>query len=201
MKKFIMGCPMQPEGKLNEVKYNTENTSIVYDKKTRFPIIPMLSQYTQEGETVEILFIRFEHADTARNEKLLREETERLCKEKNIDIKITAIETAYSEDVNTQIDLFGALIDKINDGDELYVCTTYGTKVTPIIEMMTLNYAYRALKDVMIRCIVYGKYDFHTGESTLFDVTSLFYMDEFVNNVAKMNVKNPKDTIKKLIDL
>lgn len=200
MKKFIMSCPMQPEGKLNKVIYKTvENKKLVYGE-TRFPIIPVINAYSDDGECVEVILIETDHQNTELNKGYLIEELNELKTSRKIEYELKEVMTPYDENINTQISLFTNTIELLDNTDELFACITYGAKPTPIIEMMLLNYAYRALEGVNVKCIVYGKFNHSTKESEIYDVTSLLYLDEVVNNVASMNLKNPAQIIKQLMD-
>ena len=52
-------------------------------------------------------------------------------------------------------------------------CDTYGTKPTPIIQNMAISYAYRSMKNVDIKCVVYGQYDHMLNKSIIFDITPI----------------------------
>ena len=199
MKKFIMCCPLQPEGELNKVKYNTvENKKLEYDK-TRFPVIPMMNAYVSDGETVQVIMICTGHENLEQNKKYFVDELDELKSRRGIECDIKEVFTPYDENIKTQIGLFVDLICMLNNDDEIYACMTYGAKPTPIIEMMALSYAYRALDNVNIGCIVYGKFDHSTNESMIYDITSLLYLDEMVKNIAAMDLKNPSEVIRMLM--
>ena len=203
MKKFIMCCPLQPEGKLDKIQYaSSGDEKLKLDKPTRFPVIPLINGYAEDGEKVEIILIRSEYENTKLNEEYLRQEAGELEKEKNIEITIVPVDTPYNETISTELDLFVDIIGHINDGDMLFACATYGTKPTPIIEIMAVNYGYRALNNVSIGAIVYGQRDFNKpGMGELFDITALFYMDEMVNKLAQAKTKNPGDVIKRIMNI
>lgn len=201
MKKFIMMCPLQPEGKLAKSVYVPQNNDKLEYGETRFPIIPVINGYAEEGEEVEIILIKSDNVNAELNEKYLREEVRELEERKEIKVKISIVNTPYNETIDTQINLFMDLIDKLKDNDDIYVCATYGTKPTPIVEMMAVNYAYRVLENASIGSIVYGQCDHDTERMEIFDITSLFYMDEMVNNLAKLRIKNPADRIRKLMNI
>ena len=203
MKKFIMCCPLQGKFDLNETLYKPiENEKLKY-KETRFPVIPLINGYVECGEKICLLLIRTKREATERNKCFLEQELDILKKEKNIDVELCEIFTDDSEDIKTQLKLFIDIISKISDGDELYACMTYGTKPTPIIEMMALNYGYRALNNISIGAIVYGLYhhekDMDYGE--IFDITALFYMDEMVNKIAAMGVEDPETLLKEFMGM
>lgn len=65
---------------------------------------------------------------------------------------------------------------------------------------MAFNYALRVKKDVSVGCLSYGVKNFNTGKLGVFDVTSLLYMDEIINNMAHANMENPLDMIKDIIN-
>ena len=194
-------CPLQPEGKLAKAVYVPQNNDKLEYGETRFPIIPVINGYAEEEEEVEIILIKSDNANAELNEKYLREEVRELEERKEIKVKISIVNTPYNETIDTQINLFMDLIKKIHDNDKVFACATYGTKPTPIVEMMAVNYAYRALKNTSIGAIVYGQRDHDTGSMEIFDITALFYMDEMVNNIAKLGIKNPEETIKRLMNI
>ena len=105
----------------------------------------------------------------------------------------------YNNAIDTELELFGKLIDCTADGDTLYACITYGSKPFPLIQIMALNYAYRIRKNVSIGCIVYGAKDHNNGSMEVYDITSLLYIDETVRLMAEQKVENPTDLIKNLL--
>ena len=38
-------------------------------------------------------------------------------------------------------------------------------------------------------------------ESTVYDITALFHMDEIVNNLAKLKIKDPSQKVRQILDL
>lgn len=203
MKLFIMSCPQQPEGKLFECDYEVNGNSEIEkaNKKTRFPIIPVIYAYAQQDETIKVILIKSTYKTTEHNKILLETELQKAEQDIGIKVELKVIDTEHKETIDVQLQLFSNLIDCINDNDELYVCMTYGTKPTPILQMMAVNYAYRIKNNTKIGAIVYGQRDFETNTNMLFDVKTLFFMDEVINNVSKLNLKNPTDVIKEAISI
>lgn len=213
MKKFITTSPLQE--RLSSVTYEAvDNAALQYGRETSFPVIPLMNAYAEEGDEVELIVLcHKKHTDKHGNEKdpsgenykTLCEEVQQLEKEKQFKCTIRKIEMEYNECINEHLDNFAHLIEQIEDGDELYACISYGTKAVPIIEMMALNYAYRAKSDTHIGCIVYGATVFDKEskitEAKIYDMTSLFYLDEIVRKVADMKLGNPLETIQKILAL
>jgi hypothetical protein len=200
MKKFITTSPFQQKMEC-QVYEAVENEKLQMEKATRFPVIALLNAYVQKGEEVELLVIKHEYENAKKNYVLLCEEVQELEKEKEFTCKITPISVEYNERIEEHLTLFEHLIEHIEDGDELYACMTYGSKAIPMVQMMALNFAYRAKANTHIGCIVYGKFDFNAKKAEIYDMTSLFYMDEIVRKVSDMKVKEPLNIIKQILDL
>ncbi len=205
MKKFITSCPMQrskADGSvqgLELINYDISGNSSLEKMETHFPIIPVICAYAERGEEIQIILLKSTYETTDYNYELFGHEIEEIKKNLGIKAEIKEIITEYKEDLNTQLKLFSDIITCLNNEDELYVCITYGTKPTPIVQMMAVNYAYRVLNDVKVECIVYGQANHVKHIGTIFDVTALFFMDEAVNNLARMNLENPTEIIKGIL--
>lgn len=200
MKKFITTSPFQQ--KMECMVYEAvENEKLQMNRATRFPVIALLNAYVQEEEVVELLVIRHRYENSMKNYELLCKEVKDLEQEKGFECIITVIEAEYNERIEEHLKNFEHLIEHLNDEDELYACMTYGTKAIPVVQMMALNFAYRARANTHIGCIAYGKIDFNAKEAEIYDMTSLFYMDEIVRKVSDMQVKEPLKIIKQILDL
>jgi CRISPR-associated protein (cas_TM1812). len=213
MKKFIATSPLQEN--LSCVQYVAiDNDALQFDQSTRFPVIPLLNAYVKEGEEIELIVLcHIGHEDrhgnykdpSGRNYDMLLEELEALQEKKNFQCKVQKIEMEYDECIKKHLENFQNLIEKIEDGDELYACMSYGTKAVPMIEMMALNYAYRAKFNTHIGCIVYGATIFDKEskitDAKIYDMTPLFYMDEIVRKVADMKIQDPLETIRQVLEL
>ncbi|GHU52406.1 hypothetical protein AGMMS49975_08110 [Clostridia bacterium] len=208
-KIFISVIPFQGQDKegndlLKQLIYTPSGNSRLEYGETRFPIIPLINGYTENGDKVRVIAILTDGENYKHNyEKYFITEIDAIVETKNLDFAgIEAIQVSANEDIDAQLALFGKIIDKISDGEDIYACITYGTKPTPIVETMALNYAYRLKKDVSIGCIVYGQFP-HKGEprGKIYDTTALFFMDSIVNKLAEMKVPNPKAAIKLMLEV
>ena len=137
----------------------------------------------------------------ARNFERFKGQLENLACEIGFKYVIKEMEIAEEEVAVSHIRTFRSLIGFIEDGDELYVCCTYGTKPIPIIEMMSLDYAYRVRKDVTIKSIVYGARNWETGESRIYDISELFHINQMVNHYASMGDSRSEKLIDNLLGL
>lgn len=207
MKKFIMTCPLQGvemDGtpKLNSVIYESDNNEkLYYGKETRFPIMNVMHAFVQKGEEVQLIVLRADYNNTEKNMELLREEVQSLESEKGCNCQIKEIVIPYNETLETHYYELEKLVESLENKDVIYACLTYGTKPTAMILMMAMNYAYQMLHDVQIGCIVYGQMNHNSKKGVLFDATSMFYMDQMINKISRMDVKEPLKTIKMLLSL
>ncbi|MCL2410418.1 MAG: TM1812 family CRISPR-associated protein [Treponema sp.] len=224
-KTFISIIPFQAHDK-NGNKEKDSLKSAVYPAKgnskleygaTRFPIIPVINGYAEKGDKIRVIAILTDGDNFNYNyETYFKTEISDIIKAKELILnenKIEIIRTADSEDTETQLKLFLDIIISISDHQDIYACITYGTKPTPIIESMALNYAYKIKKDVSVGCIVYGRYVNDNPTLTveenaknkenngIYDTTSLFYLDSIVNKLADMKVPNPEKAIRAMLGI
>lgn len=201
MKKFITTSPYQPKGKLQQQVYHAvDNSKLQYNKPISFPILAVINGYTQKGDNIEVITIKADYINAENNYKKFQSELDELAKEKNFTYTLKTVDVPYNDELDTQLEIFQKLIDLTEDNDTLYTCISYGSKPTPLIENLALNYAYRIKKDVSIECMVYGAIDFNTKQANIYDITSLFYMDEIVRILAENKVSNPSKHIKTLLN-
>lgn len=201
MKKFITTSPYQPEGSLRKQVYTAvDNSKLQYNKPISFPILAVINGYAQKDDAIEVITIKADYINAENNYKKFQIELDELAKEKGFLYTLKTVDVSYSDELNVQLEVFQKLIDLTENNDTLYACISYGSKPTPLIENLALNYAYRIKKDVSIGCMVYGAIDFNTKQANIYDITSLFYMDEIVRILAENKVSNPTKYIKALLN-
>lgn len=205
MKKFFMITPLQPENFLKKGTYEAVgNVKLAYEKPTRFPLIPVINAYAQQGEEIRVIAITPETIPAHTHLEEFKEELDELKAEKGFVCRgVESIPVTYAGDVNTQIEIFQKLLPYMENDDMLYGCLTYGNKPMPIAELMGIQYAYRALQNVSIECLVYGELD-HSLESApmrIFDITALIQLDELVRVLAEKKVKEPVKVINMVLGM
>lgn len=209
MKKFITTIPALSTNLKEGVYEAFNNENLKSDIITSFPVLPLIKGYCESDEKIEIIVI-YTDDEKCFNEKLgentsvyaynkFKEQAETFLQ--GIDYTINEITIKLDERIECHLDTFTKIIEQINNGDTIYTDISYGTKPIPIIQIMALNYALRVMKNVKVECLCYGGVNFSNGAMSIYDVTSLLYMDEFVNGISKTNTKNPLEVIKELIKL
>lgn len=209
MKKFISTSPYQEVGELHELGYTAvENDKLNSDLLTGFPVLVLLNGYAKAGDEAELITLvaigdekgnKFKSAE--RNYRRLCEEAELLENEKNIKITMRKVSVSYDEGLDKQLKAFDDLLQLIGDNDELYADLTFGSKPTPIVEMLALNYGYRARQNVTIGCVTYGQFNHEHPEEKgkIYDITALLAVDEIVKNVADLGIENPGEYIHSIL--
>jgi hypothetical protein len=187
------------------------NPKLEYGGETRFPIVPVISGFTDSGDAVRVIAVitdgdKSNAKNTAYNYRTYFEpEIKKICRAKELEFdSIKLIHTPDNESIDAQLKLFSDIADAIHPGDEVYACISYGTKPMPIVLTMALNYAYKLKKDVSIGCIVYGRFphlEEDQGKALIYDTTSLFYMDSIVNKLAEIKAEDPAKAVRLMLGL
>ncbi len=181
----------------------TNNDRLQYDVPTCFPVLPLIHGYVDAGEAIEVHVLTTDgHKNASENYLEMERKIYELCQQRGASCSVSKIGISFNETIETHLNTFKTLIGLISDGDTLLVDITFGSKCLPIIMMMAMNYGYRVCKDCTVDCLVYGSMDFRDGHPfgrRIFDITSLFLMDQIVNELAKSRNKNPMETIESIL--
>lgn len=206
MKKFFTSVPYQKSGELIKAIYRpVGNAKLVYEKAHSLPILNAVNNFTEKGEEIEVIFIIGENEDIKKNLGSVESSLDELVLERELKCRKKYIYYRDSDDITVMLELYGNLIRCCDDDDEIYSCITYGTKPVPIVQMMAMRYAFHVKKNVYIGMIVYGKaHGNKQNEDSekifdIYDMTSLFYIDDLSEKFSRMAVKDPEKILESLI--
>lgn len=207
LKKFLCYIPLQEI--LRYVSYQAvDNQKLHYGNAgeaplpAAFPILPVLNGYMEPGEEIEILALVNDYGNSHRNYEVFAQEASALCEKRGAKLRnqeITKILVPYESGIDSILTGFDKLLDRLEDGDEIYACVTFGTKPSSIIEVMALRYARLFLKDVYIACVAYGGLDHITKKACIYDVTALVQMDDIIRMLAQGGANNPREAIRRIL--
>lgn len=214
MKKFLMVTPQQPEFQLHLEKYEAQGNKLLEFGETHFPIIPLINGYVEDGEEIELVTVTYDYKHCRTNYRTLEQEVSSLEASRGISCPITSIEVAFDDSIEALLKSFQLLIDRIDDGDILHACITFGSKPMPLMLVMAMQYAYRLRKNVSIECVVYGQIDRANVDCDaprnvqvtqevprIYDVTALVKLDELVRVLADLRVVDPRSIIGQILEM
>ena len=182
-------------------------------RATCFPILPVINGYAEQGEEIDVLVFTENYDCGGTNCDLLDQNVKDLCNKKQVRLhngQVTRVSVPLDDSVDSQLKLFTAMIDRIEDGDILYASLTYSSKVNILTALMCLRFARMAKRNTFIDCVVYGCMIFttgqygsktlHKGEKFIYDITALVQLDDILRMVAASGAKDPVKMIRKLLD-
>jgi len=199
MKKFFTFASLQP-GNFSAFVYDAvDNGRLAMNQPTHYPILTAVNGYCEANDTIRV-FVMVEDNDICRtNTQFLREELAEICQRKGINCPngLEEITVLTNDCVAEQINTFQRLIDLIEDGDEIFMCMTYGTKPKSLTLTTAVKYAYRIYNNTSISCVVYGGIDRSREPNVMsvYDMTAMIQLDEMINVMAANRVKNPRELI------
>lgn len=204
MKKFITYVPMQTGSNLLKGKYiSLENDKLNMNKDVIFPIECIINGYADNVEQIMLIALLEEgNTDCEENLKLMQKRISDITDSKNINVITKKVYISPQETTENHLITFKNIISLFEDGDTLYSCITFGTKPTPIIQMMALNFAYKNLKNVTIGVVAYGKVNREHNVPVsyyIFDITALFFMNNIVDTLSAMNADDAFSKIEKIL--
>ncbi len=182
---------------------SVNNPKLQYDEACSFPIIPLINGYVNSGDDVDVYIVSTEnHIMSQKNYVEIEKRISALCEKLHVGVcTIKQISIPFDDTVETHLATFKKMIELVHDGDVVFADITYQGRCLPIVEMMALNFAHRTYNNCSVECIVYGNKNFQTGEKFIYDQTSLFLMDQIVNELAKSKNKNPVKAIETILEI
>lgn len=214
MKKFLMVTPQQPDFQLHLEKYVVQGNALLEYGETHFPVVPLINGYVDEGEEVQLITVTYDYKHCRTNFETLKTEIAALEEKRGIKCPIESLEVPFDDSVGALIQTFQLLIDRIDDGDILHACITFGSKPMPLVLVMAMQYAYRLRKNVSIECVVYGQIDRANVDCDapreeqikqevprIYDVTALVTLDELVRVLRDSKVEEPGWIISRFLEM
>ena len=179
LKTYITTVPLQ--GKLDPMLYQRERAEA--PTATCFPIVQVIRDTLEPGDTVRLLAIRQENADTARNYQRLLEELAQLGIAED---QVHQLHLPEDQRPETLIGLCRDLVDALPQVTRVYACITYGTKSIPVVTLAALTCAEATHTELEVGGIFYGEVkrrDGRTESASLNDVTVLYQLSGLVGGV------------------
>ena len=193
LKTYITTVPLQ--GKLDPMLYQRERAEA--PTATCFPIVQVIRDTLEPGDTVRLLAIRQENADTARNYQRLLEELAQLDITEE---QVEPVPLPEDQRPETLIGLCRDLVDALPQVTRVYACITYGSKSIPVVTLTALTCAEATHTELEVGGVYYGEVRRENGKvvgARLYDMAALYQLAGLVGTMR--DSKTAKEVFHQLI--
>lgn len=193
LKTYITTVPLQ--GKLDPMLYQRERAEA--PTATCFPIVQVIRDTLEPGDTVRLLAIRQENADTARNYQRLLEELAQLG---IAEAQVELVPLPEDQCPETLIGLCRDLVDALPQVTRVYACITYGSKSIPVVTLTALTCAEATHTELEVGGVYYGEVKRENGKvvgARLYEMSALYQLAGLVGTMR--DSKTAEEVFRQLI--
>lgn len=193
LKTYITTVPLQ--GKLDPMLYQRERAEA--PTATCFPIVQVIRDTLEPGDTVRLLAIRQENADTARNYQRLLEELAQLGITEE---QVEPVPLPEDQRPETLIGLCRELVDALPQVTRGYACITYGSKSIPVVTLTALTCAEATHTELEVGGVYYGEVRRENGKvvgARLYEMSALYQLAGLVGTMR--DSKTAEEVFRQLI--
>lgn len=193
LKTYITTVPLQ--GKLEPMLYQRERAEA--PTATCFPIVQVIRDTLEPGDTVRLLAIRQENADTARNYQRLLEELAQLGIAEE---QVEPVPLPEDQRPETLIGLCRDLVDALPQVTRVYACITYGSKSIPVVTLTALTCAEATHTELEVGGVYYGEVRRENGKvvgARLYEMSALYQLAGLVGTMR--DSKTAEEVFRQLI--
>ena len=193
LKTYITTVPLQ--GKLDPMLYQRDHAAA--PTATCFPIVQVMRDTLEPGDTVRLLAIRQENADTARNYQRLLEELAQLGIAKE---QVEPVPLPEDQRPETLIGLCRDLVDALPQVTRVYACITYGSKSIPVVTLTALSCAEATHTELEVGGVYYGEVKRENGKvvgARLYEMSALYQLAGLVGTMR--DSKTAEEVFRQLI--
>ena len=181
-KIYLTAVPLQGRCDLEQVDYGSSRPK-EHGTPTRFRIVQVIRDTMAPGDEAQLIAIRQENADTARNYGFLLEELAALGIG---EAQVTQVALPEKQDPATLVGLCRDVTDALPQVGRVYACITYGTKSIPVVEMAALRCAEATHTELEVGGLYYGEVQRLGGVTQaahLHDVSVLYRLAGLVDSI------------------
>lgn len=202
MKKIIFTNLVMQEPFL--CKYEVDNSKeLEYEHKVFFPINAILAKTLNKCDDVKVVIIKRDNIanNNEKNEKLLKDELNKINEKIGANITYKTLNYEYVEKISIHEKIIKDLIDEIEENAHILADITYGPKPQMISIFTALRFAEKFF-NCEVDSIIYGKTEFveengvtKSSKSVIFDMLNICLIDSLT---ATMEFKDGDDAKKAL---
>lgn len=202
VKTYITMISLQAKGDLLKMLYNPYGFQLKNNRETSFPIIPIIAESYEPGEKIKVIAIRPDNTDTPDNYSVFLSELAELGIEER---QVQEISIAENQSRALGVKLLLTIIDEIPEDSLVYADITFGTKPMSAILFSAMSFIEK-LKDTEVEGIYYGEIPREKGKpvmgkATLYDLTAYKLMGDMIDQLKELEVQNPQEILRRIIDL
>ena len=193
LKTYITTVPLQ--AKLDPMLYHRERAEA--PTATCFPIVQVMRDTLEPGDTVRLLAIRQENVDTARNYQRLLEELAQLG---IAEAQVEPVPLPEDQRPETLIGLCRDLVDALPQITRVYACITYGSKSIPVVTLTALSCAEATHTELEVGGVYYGEVKRENGKvvgARLYEMAALYQLAGLVGTMR--DSKTAEEVFRQLI--
>lgn len=206
MKKIIF-CDIPMKKNMSAMVYaGTGNTNCNYSKPVMFAINAVLAETLKKDDEVRVVLLRTldKASNSGKNSGLFMQELDSINSEIGAKISYETLESEFKETKDIHETRLKEILDKIEENTEIYADITYGPKPLPMILMCVISFAEKFL-NCEVKSVIYGKVDFDDNDKPcnpeLYDVTSLYYLNNLTNSMVVDNGKEARQSLNEFFSL
>lgn len=198
---FITNMSLQGKNDLGRVFYHPKGFILMENRKTRFPIIPIISENLKEEDPIKVIVLRTVNEDTEDNLSRFYDELNELGISGS---QVEVIEMEENQDRTTEVAMLLDLIHSIDAGSLAFFDITFGTKPMSALLLYAASFVQK-LKDVQLGGIYYGEIPRKKGRSvegaeSLYDMSYFTHLANMINDLAEIGCEDPEHMLHSLLE-
>ena len=191
IKTYITGISQHTRTELLQLWYQPDGFELEHNRKTSFPIIPVIAEQYQPGDDVKIIAIRPDNLDTPDNYQLFLKELYTLGISET---EVTEISVIENQGEQGSIRLLLKILDEIPDDSLVSADITFGTKPMSAMLLYAMSFVEK-LKDSEVQGIYYGEIPRVHGKAVpeqamLHDLTAFKRLVDVIESLKKLEIQD-----------
>lgn len=173
---------------------------------SKYPINGILPGLLKKDESIKVVILRNNDATSQKNEEAFLNELKNNLKDITANIEHNTVEESDNETIENFNKRFIKLLDQVEENSEILLDITYGQKTQPLVAFSVLSFAERFYSS-NIAHIIYGSpvlahgIPVENGNHKLFDITSLYYLNNMANVMDAPNGETAKRRLAKFFNV
>ena len=197
-KTYITNISLQAKGDLLKLLYEPQGFCLRNNRKTSFPIIPVIADHQEKGDEVKVLAVRPDNADTPDNYAAFLSELSALGIQED---QVKVISVAENQSHSVSIDLLLRILEEVPEETLIYGDITFGTKPMSAILLYAMSFIEK-IKNCQVDGIYYGEIRRQNGkalEAFIYDLTAFNLLGDVIDQMKGLGIQEIQGALRKLM--